>query len=88
MGYFQRLPDGIYSPQGTFHNALHFSEKFKMHSATVKTNGFEFLDSMANSHRHTDYRFQICSKMFVEAQRDKGGKRLIMVLWDSILIYV
>ena len=74
MGFFQLLPPGVYTPQATFHNAIHFEEKHKMHSATVKTSGFDFLDPLAHGHRHTDYRFEIASKMFVPSQRDQGGE--------------
>ena len=74
MGFFQQLPSGIYTPQATYHNSFHFENKSKMHQTTTKTYGYEFLDSLAHSHKHTDYRFEICSKMFVSSQRDTGGK--------------
>lgn len=74
MGFWQKLPPGIYSPAATYHNSLHFESKSRMHQTLIKSYGYEFLDANAISHIHTDYRLEICSKMFLPSLRDRGRK--------------
>lgn len=74
MGYWQKLPIGIYSPSSTYHNSIHFESKSRMHQALIRTYGYEFLDANAISHIHTDYRLELISKMFLPSVRDRGGE--------------
>ena len=72
MGFFQRLPDGIYPPKETYHNALNFENKATMHQALVKSHGWEFVDALECGHYYTDFRFEVVSKMFLPSIRDQG----------------
>ena len=83
MGFQQRLPPGTYDPSQTYHNSFQFEAKNKMHQTSTRTYGWEFLDSLAISHVHTDYRFQICSKLFVPSMRDRGGK----YYFSTVIVY-
>ena len=74
MGFFQRLPDGIYPPKETYHNALNFENKATMHQAMVKSHGWEFVDALECGHYYTDFRFEVVSKMFLPSIRDQGCK--------------
>ena len=74
FGYQQRLPAGVYSHHLTYHNATKFTSRFPMHSTTITAHGFNFVNHLAEGFHHTDYRFQICSQMFTESERNVGGK--------------
>ena len=74
FGFHSRLPSGLYSHHLTYHNATKLPAKYSMHSTTITSHGFMMLDRAARGWRHTDYRFQVCSTMFTESERNRGGK--------------
>lgn len=71
-GFQQKLPAGMYSHFLTYHNAQKIPQKFRMHSTTITSHGFKFLDHRANGYRHTDYRLEVVSDMFAESERNSG----------------
>ena len=74
MGFFQRLPHGVYTPKETYHNALNFESKATMHQALVKSHGYDIIDGLECGHVLTDFRFEVASKMFLPSVRDQGRK--------------
>ena len=76
MGFNQRMPVGYYPPHLTFHNAVRFIRTYTMHSTNVTAHGFNFIDRNKCGWQHTDYRFELSSKMFPASERNTGGNIL------------
>ena len=74
MGFNQRMPSGYYPPHLTFHNAVRFTRTYSMHCTNVTAHGFNFVDRNKVGWQHTDYRFELSSKMFAPAERNTGGE--------------
>ena len=74
LGFADRLPAWISDRDHTYYNAGHIKKVFNMHSTILFGYGFEFLDKSGRARVHTDYRFQVYSKLFAASLRDSDGK--------------